>query len=470
MGTDDATDALSNLKLIVRVILILGATATAAAVAFVLRIVVVPLDRGLGRAWLESCVVSGWVEAVLGGFCFPSGCALRLSGQLPRRDHAAAILLANHQLDTDWLYLWEVLRVVGTHGILKIVLLREMRSMPLVGWLMELVGFVFVSGGNKGRSGDAEAIRVAARRLAERPCVLLVFPEGTTVNVESKARSEAFAVKVGRPSQSLLVVPRSAGLAAAIRGFVEGGVPLEDVVIYDATLAYAGYSGEVPAWKLGFERARDVELPNVARLLRGQPGRFVRVHCDAFRASDLVRDVDDVERGLVKWLDDRWTLKNTMLQTFAVEEDFGPECGHVVQMVPRKRIGPLAGFTALWTAGLASLTVTLCLSAAILFPFVLALAVFTLVVFAPLTCCAVCACSPLIAAALTVAFLLHSSSPTAHSDQPPLAQLGRDDAFVDLDENEDEDKLNTPDDTPSTAKGAATSDTSNGRRVVRVAA
>lgn len=470
MATHDATDALSNLKLIVRVVLILGATATAAAVAFMVRVLVVPLDRALGRAWLERCVVGGWVEAVLGGFCFPAGCALRLSGQLPRRDHAAAILLANHQLDTDWLYLWEVLRVVGTHGILKIVLLKEMRNMPVAGWLMDLVGFVFVSGGNKGRSGDAEAIRIATRRLAERPCVLLVFPEGTTVNVESKARSEAFANKVGRPSQSLLVVPRSAGLAAAIQGFVEGGVPLEDVVIYDATLAYAGYSGEVPAWKLGFERVRDVELPNVARLLRGQPGRFVRVHCDAFRASDLVRDVDDVERRLVKWLDERWTAKNAMLQSFAVEEDFGPECGHVVQIVPRKRIGPLACFTALWTAALASLTTTICLCVAIFFPFVLALTVFTLVVFAPLTCCAACACSPFIAAALAVAFLIHSSSPTAHSDQPPLAQLGRDDEFVDLSENEDEDKLSVPDDTPVSAKAGATSDSSNGRRVVRIAA
>ncbi|MEL7471664.1 MAG: 1-acyl-sn-glycerol-3-phosphate acyltransferase, partial [Pseudomonadota bacterium] len=118
-----------------------------------------PFDKSLARACVERYVVGGWVEAVIGGPCFPCGnLFLRLSGELPRSDHAAAILLCNHQLDTDWLFAWEVLRVVQAHHLLKIVLLDEMRKVPIVGWAMEMAGFVFLT----GRGGDAEKIRAAA--------------------------------------------------------------------------------------------------------------------------------------------------------------------------------------------------------------------------------------------------------------------------------------------------------------------
>ena len=90
----------------------------------------------------------------------------KLSGELPRPDHRAGLLIANHQLDTDWFYLWDMLRVVGAHGALKIVLLDDMRSVPIVGWCMRLVGFIFVSRHRK-RARQQDDVAEIERAVAE---------------------------------------------------------------------------------------------------------------------------------------------------------------------------------------------------------------------------------------------------------------------------------------------------------------
>lgn len=404
----EVLSVVSTVKVVTRVILIFGATATAAVMALLILGIVGPFDKSLARVWVERYVVGGWVEAVIGGPCFPCGnLFLRLSGELPRSDHAAAILLCNHQLDTDWLYLWEVLRVVQAQHLLKIVLLDEMRKVPVVGWAMEMAGFVFLG----GKGGDADTIAKAAKALAPTPSMVLLFPEGTTVNVESQARSNEYAAKVGRPTQSLLLPPRCRGLSAAIEGFVQAGIPVEDVVVYDATMAYAGYSGEIPAWKLRFERERDKELPNVPRLLKGEPGRFVRVHADAFRASDIDEE----------WLDRRWTLKNSRLEKFAKNGDLGRDCGQVVDVAPRRRIGPLACITAVWTGIISSILVCFFLCAAIILPFLVVAAV----VLVPCACCAAAFLSPFLAG---IALLVYAINPAL---LPLLSSSGRaDDELV----------------------------------------
>ncbi|KAJ8604002.1 hypothetical protein CTAYLR_003340 [Chrysophaeum taylorii] len=386
------SEAVSMVKFVVRVVLLMGATASCGVVAFVVRRFVEPLSRSGSRFLIDGWVVATWVEAVMGGV-FPAGCRLRLSGELPRHDHRAAIVVANHQLDTDWIYMWETLRVVRAHGGVKIVLLDDMRSVPVVGWAMDLVGFVFVRRGDKKvKPDDAETIRTGTQGLADAPSTVLLFPEGTTVNVESKARSESFARQHSRPIHTHLVVPRTAGLAAAIKGFVDGGLRLQDIVVYDMTVAYAGYSGEVPRWDLGFAREHDRDLPNVARLLRGEPGRFVRVHAEAFRASDLVGDV-------VAWLDGRWQRKDDYLREFARTGDFPADCGQVVDVLPRRRGLPLALVTAAWVSALVSVAAAFALAALMSLPILVAFAAFAglaLLATLPALCCVACVLGPLL--------------------------------------------------------------------------
>jgi len=405
--------ALGTLKVVVRVVLILGVTAVLCTLAFLINVIVEPLDPLLARAWLDL-TLAGWADAIVGGPVLPHGTEMQLSGELPHPDRRAAVLIANHQLDVDWLYIWELLRVVRAHGSLKIVLLDDMKTVPIVGWAMKLVGFVFVTRGKK-RPGQAETrgadISAITRGVADiakggKPTVVLIFPEGTTSNVESKEKAELYAFKNGRPQHSLLVVPRSAGFVAALRGFQEAGVALDDVAIYDATVAYAGYTGEIPSWELGFERKVDVDLPNVARLFKGEAPDFVRVHTKAHRASDIFdrekQLPSDADQLACAWLDARWVEKDALMAEFARSGDFdAAKCGDVVAVTPERRVTPFAVFTFAWVAAAASAILAALVTTLLLTPllFIATLCcVIAMTLALPLLLCAAGAITPLVVA------------------------------------------------------------------------
>ena len=346
-------------KVVLRILLVLGATASALVAACFIKCLVFPIDKVIGRAWLDRYVVAAWADAVIGGPILPRGPALKLSGELPAPERRAGILIANHQLDTDWFYLWDVCRVVGAHGALKIVMLDDMRTVPLVGWIARLVGFIFVSRRKRHArpQNDVEEIQRGVSEIAEgqAPSLILLFPEGTTVNEEAKRKSDQYALSKERPRHELLLAPRTAGFVAACRGYVARGVSLDDIIVYDATMAYSGYRGEVPAWDLGFERNDDVDLPNAAKLFKGAHGDHVRVHVNAYRASEIFEgDIrKDADSKATTWLDERWVEKNSRMKAFATTGDFeASDVGETVLLKQPAMLLPFALLTAGWLGSL----------------------------------------------------------------------------------------------------------------------
>ena len=188
-------------KVVLRILLVLGATASALVAACLIKCLVFPIDKVIGRAWLDRYVVAAWADAVIGGPILPRGPALKLSGELPAPERRAGILIANHQLDTDWFYSGRV-SSVGAHGALKIVMLDDMRTVPLVGWIARW----WASSSCLGGSARATAERRRGdptRRLGNSgrsgAFLILLFPEGTTVNEEAKRKSDQYALsKSGR--------------------------------------------------------------------------------------------------------------------------------------------------------------------------------------------------------------------------------------------------------------------------------
>jgi len=347
-------------RVALRIVLVLGATASALVAALVIRCFVFPVDKVVGRAWLDRYVVAYWADAVIGGPILPRGPALKLSGELPAPDRRAGILIANHQLDTDWFYLWDVCRVVGAHGALKIVLLDDMRTVPLVGWIARLVGFIFVSRRKRNArpQDDVAEIQRGVAEVAggEAPSLILLFPEGTTVNEDAKRKSDVYASSQERPAHELLLAPRAKGFVAACRGYVSKSVALEDIIVYDATMCYSGYRGEVPAWDLGFERNDDTELPNAVKLFKGAHGDHVRVHVSAYRASEVF-DGDlrtNGEQKATQWLDRRWVEKDKRMKAFAQTGDFeSMDVGETVLLKQPAMLLPFAVLTAGWLGSLA---------------------------------------------------------------------------------------------------------------------
>lgn len=75
---------------------------------------------------------------------------------------------------------------------------KELRKIPIIGWMLEQAGAIFVDRGN----ADLKAVKTAMKHLKEGGR-LLVFPEGTRVKegetVEAKGGAALMAARTGSP-------------------------------------------------------------------------------------------------------------------------------------------------------------------------------------------------------------------------------------------------------------------------------
>ena len=58
--------------------------------------------------------------------------------------HPMQIIMANHQIYPDWLYMWILARVVGKSGDVKILLMAILRYLPFAGPGMMFFEFIFM--------------------------------------------------------------------------------------------------------------------------------------------------------------------------------------------------------------------------------------------------------------------------------------------------------------------------------------
>lgn len=164
----------------------------------------------------------------------------RLETAFPER----LVMMSNHQLYTDWLYLWWIAYTGRMHGHIYIILKEALKYIPVIGPGMMFYGFVFMS--RKWQS-DMPRLRHRLDKLKARrsgplsgsqildPMWLLIFPEGTNLSANTRKRSKAWAAKQGIPDMQHQLLPRSTGLyfcLQQLRGTVDW--------LYDCTVAYEG--------------------------------------------------------------------------------------------------------------------------------------------------------------------------------------------------------------------------------------
>jgi len=228
-----------------------------------------------------------------------------------------AIIIANHQVDADFWYVWEVARAYGMHGRLKIILKAELAVVPIVGWGMKQFEFCFLQ---RNWQRDRRAFTRLLSSFVEDgyKCALLLFPEGTTINTEAVTKSHRFGREQKRPHLNHCILPRSTGFAALVETMCQsphGHSP----VIYDLTVAYHGYSGEVPTYEMGYEREQDMDVPNVFKMIQGRACPKVHVHVKTYEVDEAL--VNNPEQ----WLDARWLEKDALLEQFIQTQSFRGE-------------------------------------------------------------------------------------------------------------------------------------------------
>jgi 1-acyl-sn-glycerol-3-phosphate acyltransferase len=154
------------------------------------------------------------------------------------------ILISNHQIYTDWLYLWCIAYTSRLHGHIYIILKEGLKYVPLAGPGMMLFGFVFMK---RNWASDKARMQHRLTKLKGRhggpmagsesldPMWLLIYPEGTNLSADTRKVSKKWADRNNIPDLKRQLLPRSTGLLFCLqelRGTVDW--------IYDCTVAYEG--------------------------------------------------------------------------------------------------------------------------------------------------------------------------------------------------------------------------------------
>lgn len=210
------------------------------------------------------------------------------------------ILISNHQIYSDWVYLWSLMDVFGRAGDVKIIMKRSLRAVPVFGWAMRFFNFVFL---RRKWEHDRAHFHKRLRTFGDSDFsfCLIIFPEGTTLTKASLAKSHAFAQKSEARETQHVLLPRVLGVWEAIKGLqmaerVDG--------IYDITVGYSGLAADD-------EPERVFTLPNL--FYRGMAPKETHFHLTYIPIKEIpTENIEDFSQ----WLRDRFYRKDEMLKVF----------------------------------------------------------------------------------------------------------------------------------------------------------
>lgn len=229
-------------------------------------------------------------------------------GRLQCNFASRMILISNHQLYNDWIYLWWTAYANRpfNHGHVYIVLKESIKYIPLVGLGLRLAGFVFMS---RNMKTDTPRLTRRLGQLTRRrnggkgglePMWLMMFPEGTNLSKNGRAKSVKWAERQGEKDLKYTLIPRSTGTyfcLKALNGTLEW--------VYDCTLAYDG----VPEGQYG----QDIFTLRSTYFER-HPQAPIHMHWRRFRVSDIpLETLEDFHA----WLIERWNEKELLLEEHA---------------------------------------------------------------------------------------------------------------------------------------------------------
>ncbi|CAD6592195.1 MAG: hypothetical protein ASARMPRED_006106 [Alectoria sarmentosa] len=208
------------------------------------------------------------------------------------------ILIANHQIYTDWLYLWWIGYTAGMHGRIYVVLKESLKRIPVIGWGMQFAQFIFLK-----RKWEQDKPRMAAHLQKfndpKDPMWLMMFPEGTNLADSTREASKKWADKNGIEDMRHMLLPRSTGLQFILQ-------ELRQTVdyVYDCTIAYEG----VPRG----EFAQDIFTVG-ASYFGGRPPKSVNMYWRRFRVSSIPLDDPKI---FELWLRSRWIEKDKFIEDY----------------------------------------------------------------------------------------------------------------------------------------------------------
>ena len=271
----------------------------------------------------------------------------RITGvDLPSR----AVWMSNHQVYTDWLYLWCLAYYADLADSMLIILKKSLKWVPFVGWGMQFYRFIFLA--RNWASDQKELTKqlgevssshhpTPGKTSTAQKLLRLIFPEGTLVSNLTRPVSAKFAAKEGISDMKNTLLPRSTGLFFCLRTLAK---EMDDLWLIDFTIGYPG----VPAGGFGqdYYTLRSI-------FMQGTPPPAIHIHLTMTRITKSVQgdtssnasNVADVKSATTdapplgknvrpeesseeerkqfeEWLRRRWRGKDELMSRFYTEGDF----------------------------------------------------------------------------------------------------------------------------------------------------
>ena len=261
------------------------------------------LTMSLTQAFAPTKVIVSGDASVRGQFRVSADGNLILD--FPQR----LILIANHQIYTDWLYLWWIAYCNGMHGRLYIILKESLKRIPVLGWGMQMSQFIFLK---RKWEQDKPHMASALEKLNKPndPMWLMLFPEGTNLAPSTREKSAAWAKKNGMKDMFHTLIPRSTGLQFCLQE-LHGTVDY----LYDCTVAYEG----VPRGQF----AQDI-FTLKSGYLEGRPPKSVHMYWRRFAVKDIPFQN---EKTFELWLTARWREKDLLIENYLRTGNFPADRG-----------------------------------------------------------------------------------------------------------------------------------------------
>ncbi|KAI8938927.1 hypothetical protein NX059_004782 [Plenodomus lindquistii] len=261
-------------------------------------------------AILVTCLTQWWAPTVVrvsGDSSMVGQLIKKPDGSLECKFADRMILMANHQLYTDWLYLWWIAYTNKMHGFIYIILKESLKNVPIIGWGAQFYNFIFLS---RKWEEDQRTFKKHLEKLNKPndPMWLIIFPEGTNLSASTRANSKKWADKNGLQDMKHQLLPRSTGLKFCLN-------ELKNTTdwLYDCTIAYEG----VPDGQFG----QDIFTLR-SSFFEGRPPKSVNMHWRRFRLDNIPYENT---KAFEVWLRNRWREKDYMLEYFNRNNRFPAE-------------------------------------------------------------------------------------------------------------------------------------------------
>ncbi|KAF1942497.1 acyltransferase-domain-containing protein [Clathrospora elynae] len=261
-------------------------------------------------AILVTCLTQWWAPTVVrvsGDSSMVGQLIKRPDGSLQCNFADRMVLMANHQLYTDWLYIWWIAYTNNMHGFIYIILKESLKNIPIIGWGAQFYNFIFLS---RNWEQDQRTFKkhLAQLNKPKDPMWLIIFPEGTNLSATTREKSQKWAEKNGLQDMKHQLLPRSTGLHFCLNELRE-----TTDWLYDCTIAYEG----VPPGQFG----QDIFTLR-SSFFEGRPPKSVNMHWRRFHLDSI--PIENTKAFEV-WLRNRWREKDYMLEYFNRNNRFPAE-------------------------------------------------------------------------------------------------------------------------------------------------